>query len=141
VIGMGVAPWLHSLNTAIREFARVLRPGGYLILTADNRWRLNHVLDPLFFPPLRVPRRSVRTLLERLKLLKELTVPRPNRHSIKEFDACLAAAERTGLPCVSRAHRRPNYIQNRAAPNMRIVETPLLLVTLTKVVCTFRSFR
>jgi ubiquinone/menaquinone biosynthesis C-methylase UbiE len=50
VIGMGVAPWLHSLNTAIREFARVLRPGGYLILTADNRWRLNHVLDPLFFP-------------------------------------------------------------------------------------------
>lgn len=92
VIGMGVAPFLHSLNTAITECARVLRPGGYSIFTTDNRWRLNHMLDPVFFPPVRKPRRWVRTLLERFKVLQVFTGPRPNRHSIREFDACLAAA-------------------------------------------------
>lgn len=92
VIGMGVAPFLHSLNTAITECARVLRPGGYSIFTTDNRWRLNHVLDPVFFPGVRKPRRWVRTQLERFKVLKVLTGPRANSHSIREFDACLAAA-------------------------------------------------
>lgn len=92
VIGMGVAPFLHSLNAAITECARVLRPGGYSIFTTDNRWRLNHLLDPVFFPPVRKPRRWVRSLLERLKVLQVFTGPRPNRHSIREFDACLAAA-------------------------------------------------
>ena len=92
VIGMGVAPFLHSLNTAITECARVLRPGGYSIFTTDNRWRLNHVLDPVFFPAVRKPRRWMRKLLERLKVLKVLTGPRANSHSIREFDACLAAA-------------------------------------------------
>jgi 2-polyprenyl-3-methyl-5-hydroxy-6-metoxy-1,4-benzoquinol methylase len=92
VIGMGVAPFLHSLNTAITECARVLRPGGYSIFTTDNRWRLNHMLDPVFFPPLRKPRRWVRTRLERFKVLKVLTGPRANSHSIREFDAWLAAA-------------------------------------------------
>ena len=92
VIGMGVAPWLHSLNIAITECARVLRPGGYSIFTTDNRWRLNHVLDPVFFPPLRNARRRVRTLLERFKVLRVPTGPRPNKHSIRGFDACLAAA-------------------------------------------------
>ena len=92
VIGMGVAPFLHSLNTAITECARVLRPGGYSIFTTDNRWRLNHVLDPVFFPPVRKPRRWVRTLLERFKVLQALTGPRANSHSIRMFDACVAAA-------------------------------------------------
>lgn len=92
VIGMGVAPWLHSLNTAIRECARVLRPGGYLIFTTDNRWRLNDVVDPLFFPPLRVPRLKLRLLLERLRILKPREEPRSNKHSIKQFDGYLAAA-------------------------------------------------
>jgi len=92
VIGMGVAPFLHSLNTAITECTRVLRPGGYSIFTTDNRWRLNHVLDPVFFPPVRKPRRWVRTLLERFKVLQALTGPRANSHSIRMFDACLAAA-------------------------------------------------
>jgi len=92
VIGMGVAPFLHSLNTAITECARVLRPGGYSIFTTDNRWRLNNVLDPVFFPPVRKPRRWVRKRLERFKVLQALAGPRAKSHSIGEFDAWLAAA-------------------------------------------------
>ena len=46
VIAVGVIPWLHSPDEAVKEMARVLRPGGQLILTADNRARLTSFTDP-----------------------------------------------------------------------------------------------
>ena len=55
----GVIPWLHSPGTAVDEMARVLRPGGNLVLTADNRVRLVCLTDPRSMPglaPLRLAR-------------------------------------------------------------------------------------
>ena len=46
VVAVGVIPWLHSPGGAVREMARVLRPGGTLVLTADNRARLVSFTDP-----------------------------------------------------------------------------------------------
>lgn len=46
VLAMGVLPWLSSLDEPMREMARVVEPGGYLIVTIDNRLRLNHILHP-----------------------------------------------------------------------------------------------
>ena len=88
---IGVAPWLHSLDQAVREVTRVLRPGGYLITTADNWSRLNHWLDPRYFPPFGPVRRGVRGVLERLTLRKHKGAS-ARLHPIREFDACLAAA-------------------------------------------------
>jgi ubiquinone/menaquinone biosynthesis C-methylase UbiE len=45
-IAMGVLPFVEPLDRAVAEMARVLKPGGYLLVNTDNRWRLNHVLDP-----------------------------------------------------------------------------------------------
>jgi SAM-dependent methyltransferase len=50
VIGLGVLPWLHSPERAIEELARVLEPGGHLIVTADNRLRLNWLVEPAESP-------------------------------------------------------------------------------------------
>ncbi len=50
VIAMGVLPWIHSPEIAVREMGRVVKPGGAVIVTADNRWRLNNILDPRFNP-------------------------------------------------------------------------------------------
>jgi SAM-dependent methyltransferase len=50
-------PWSHSPARAIAELTRVLEPGGYLIVTWDNRARLNALLDPALTPMLRWPRR------------------------------------------------------------------------------------
>jgi len=91
VLKIGVAPWLHSLDKAVREVTRVLRPGGYLITTADNWWRLNYWLDPRYFPPLGPVRKGVRSVLERLALRKPSGAS-ASLHSIREFDASLAAA-------------------------------------------------
>jgi len=57
VIAIGVIPWLHSEFVALQEMQRVLKPGGHLLITADNNARLNRIMDPLSSPlsaPLRV---------------------------------------------------------------------------------------
>jgi ubiquinone/menaquinone biosynthesis C-methylase UbiE len=58
VIGLGVLPWLHSPELAIRELARVLVPDAHAIVTADNRLRLNMLLEPAE-NPLVVPLKRV----------------------------------------------------------------------------------
>jgi ubiquinone/menaquinone biosynthesis C-methylase UbiE len=46
IVAVGVIPWLHSPDAAVAEMARVLRAGGQLIVTADNRARLSSFTDP-----------------------------------------------------------------------------------------------
>jgi SAM-dependent methyltransferase len=46
VVAVGVIPWLHSPGDAVAEMARVLRAGGRLVVTADNRLRLSTFTDP-----------------------------------------------------------------------------------------------
>jgi SAM-dependent methyltransferase len=61
VIAIGVIPWLHSERLALQEMQRVLKPGGYLLVTADNNARLDRILDPLISPlsaPLRLAAKS-----------------------------------------------------------------------------------
>jgi ubiquinone/menaquinone biosynthesis C-methylase UbiE len=63
VVAVGVMPWLHSPGDAVREMARVLRPGGEIVLTADNRARLASFTDPramLALSPLKRARMALR---------------------------------------------------------------------------------
>jgi SAM-dependent methyltransferase len=63
VVALGVLPWLHSPDAAIRELARVLAPGGHAIVTADNRLRLNLLVEPRESPvlaPLKLLRQALR---------------------------------------------------------------------------------
>jgi SAM-dependent methyltransferase len=64
VIAIGVVPWLHSERIALQEMQRVLKPGGHLLVTADNNARLNRILDPqscpLFGPVRTVAKRFLR---------------------------------------------------------------------------------
>src|SRR5439155_1084647 len=63
VLAIGVIPYLHSPKKALAEIARVIRPGGFLLVTAGNRSRLNHALDPWLCPALQPAKKVVRTIL------------------------------------------------------------------------------
>src|SRR5439155_24113789 len=63
VVALGVVPWLYSPALALREMARVLQPGGLLIVTTDNRLRLTQLLDPRLTPALAGARRTVRRVM------------------------------------------------------------------------------
>jgi 2-polyprenyl-3-methyl-5-hydroxy-6-metoxy-1,4-benzoquinol methylase len=68
VLAIGVIPWLERAEPAMQEMARLTRPDGHVILTADNRARLTNYLDPWQLPALRPLKRHVKILLERTKL-------------------------------------------------------------------------
>jgi ubiquinone/menaquinone biosynthesis C-methylase UbiE len=90
VLAIGVIPWLHSTYGAIQELARVTKPGGYIIVNADNRWRLNEFLDPAR-NPLHAPiRRMVRNI--GIRLGRKPSTPPTQRHSPMQFDCLISKA-------------------------------------------------
>ncbi len=71
VFALGVIPWLEQPELAMQEMARVTRPGGYVILTADNRMRLINLVDPWLNPLLLPLKRRVKEALYRTGLRRQ----------------------------------------------------------------------
>jgi ubiquinone/menaquinone biosynthesis C-methylase UbiE len=90
VLSIGVIPWLKSPAAAIAEVSRVLQSGGYLLFTADNRWRLSLWLDPLKSPALEPARRAVKKLLGYSNQPGSEDQACSHLHSIQEVDVFLA---------------------------------------------------
>ena len=93
VIALGLVPWLPHPTLALAEMRRVLRPGGHLVISADNRYRLTYLLDPTRLWPCVWTWRALRKMLR-------LRVGKPaETHSTREFNLWLDAA---GLEVVRR---------------------------------------
>lgn len=91
VIAIGVIPWLERPDLAIHEMARVTKPTGHVLITADNQLGLTYLLDPWYTVALRPLRRLVKGVLKKLKLfLASLEVPGAVFHSPRFIDALLA---------------------------------------------------
>jgi SAM-dependent methyltransferase len=87
-VALGVLPWLQSFDGPVGEMARVLRGGGYLIVTADNRWRMHELLDPFAWLS-----RAKHGLTHSLGGRRERPPAPPcRRSSIRETDALLQRA-------------------------------------------------
>jgi len=86
---IGVADWLIHLDTPMREIARVLQPGGYLIANSNNCWALQHVLDPLANPLLEPLKRPVFALIA---WLRRYARPRGCPRSTRQFERAIAEA-------------------------------------------------
>lgn len=85
VIAIGVIPWLHSERLALQEMQRVLKPGGSLLVTADNNIRLNRILDPRSSPLTAWLRLAAKRLLRLFGLWSPGAGFQPKRHSPREF--------------------------------------------------------
>ena len=97
VIAIGVIPWLHSERLALREMQRVLKPDGYLLVTADNNARLNRILDPLSSPLLIPLRLAAKRFLRLWGLWCPNSAFQPKRHSPRQFDRFIGDC---GFKCV-----------------------------------------
>ncbi len=93
VVALGVISWLAKPELAIREMARVSRPGGYVFLTDGNRAALHLLLDPWSNPFLAPLRRGVKAILERLRLLRPSPKPMMGAvRALRFIDKALAGA-------------------------------------------------
>jgi ubiquinone/menaquinone biosynthesis C-methylase UbiE len=100
VVALGVVPWLRSAPLAVTEMARVLRPGGYLVLNADNPGRLALRLDPRHNPALAPARLAARSLLHSTGMQRPSGPAAVAARRRAEFDAVLRDA---GLELLKRS--------------------------------------
>jgi ubiquinone/menaquinone biosynthesis C-methylase UbiE len=89
-LAIGVLPWLQSIDKAMKEMCRVLQPGGYAIMTVDNRWGLRQFVEPFTNPLLRSTKELTKGFLRpfrrrRMGALNYTT-------SIAKCDSCLCGA-------------------------------------------------
>jgi ubiquinone/menaquinone biosynthesis C-methylase UbiE len=93
VLAIGVMPYLHSPEKALTEMTRVLKPGGFLVITAGNRWRLNNLLDPWLCPPLQPARRFAAKVLRKVRKPRAESFHPPLRFdSSRKFNKWLSTA-------------------------------------------------
>ena len=92
VVALGVLPFLHTPGLALREVARVLAPGGYALLTSDNRYRLDHVFDPRYTPPLLPFKRLAKAIVRALVRNPHLARTPWHLFSFRQVDRLLADA-------------------------------------------------
>jgi SAM-dependent methyltransferase len=84
VLAVGVTEWLPALRQPVMEMARVLKPGGFAVVSTDNRWTLHTLIDPLLNPILTPAKRKLLSLLYRAGL--GTSCARPRTYSMREFD-------------------------------------------------------
>jgi ubiquinone/menaquinone biosynthesis C-methylase UbiE len=93
VVALGVVPWLRSAPLAVAEMTRVLRPGGHLLVNADNSHRLTLLLDPRHSPALTSARLAAKGLLRSAGVRKPRDMQaRVTAHHLADFDKILKAA-------------------------------------------------
>jgi 2-polyprenyl-3-methyl-5-hydroxy-6-metoxy-1,4-benzoquinol methylase len=80
IVALGVVAWLHDLRRGLAEIARVLTPGGYVVLSVNNRYQMPVLLDVASVLRWRVQG------LERTGLHDSQRVARLHSYSIKEFN-------------------------------------------------------
>lgn len=84
LVVVGVTEWMPSLADLLSELARVLKPGGHIVIASDNRWGLHLVIDPLANPLLAPFRRLLRAALGQFGHRRP--TPPTYAYSTKTFD-------------------------------------------------------
>lgn len=65
VVALGLLPWVHAPHRALSEIARVLAPGGHVVLSCDSTAAIQSWVDPRLVPPTARAKRALFRLLGR----------------------------------------------------------------------------
>lgn len=90
VIALGVVPWLQNPAAGLAEMARVVAPGGAVVVNCDNRDRLPVLVDPRYSPAIARLRTARRRSARPSR--PDLAGPDAVRHTTREFEAALRRA-------------------------------------------------
>jgi len=101
VLAIGVLPWVPSMPDVLREMVRVTAPGGHLVVSVDNRWRLHHVLDPVLNPAVTPLRIRLGDGLRAFGLRRSRAQPRSHTCSAREVRQLLEQAGLRVRRCTS----------------------------------------
>ena len=96
-VAVGLLPWVGDAQRSLCETVRLVKPGGYVLLTTDNRYGISRVLDPAWHPRARA---AIRRIRRRLGQSPRRWDPGPVSHSWSQTNSLLAAQ---GLRVVRRA--------------------------------------
>lgn len=123
IIALGVLPWLPSIKAPLDEMARVLKPGGYLIASVDNRWGLHRFFEPLMNPLLQPVKEVAKSMLRRSGQRGSVQhVPRTYSHSVLECDSQLDAAGLKKLDGISLGFGPFTFFRHQVLPrSMRLI--------------------
>lgn len=116
VVALGLLPWLHDPAAAVAELARVLAPGGTIILTADNRRRLNRFIEPREHPLLEPLRQARRRRRQSAGWVPDSA--QSYRHEADDVDALLAAAAVTVVRRTTVGYGPFTILGRRALPGL-----------------------
>jgi SAM-dependent methyltransferase len=134
VVGVGLLPWVDDLERALSTLASLVRRGGYVVVTADNRLRLTTFTDPLANPlltPLKLVRRRLKPPPQDARVRQDI----PRRLDARLRLAGLEPVERRMIgfgpftfwrrqlladrPSGVRLHRRLQRLADRRVPIIR----------------------
>jgi hypothetical protein len=130
--------------------ARVVKPNGFVLISSDNRFRLNHVIDP-WFTPLLAPCKQVARQVA-VKLGYALRGARNYYYSHATIKKLLAAAGLSIIRCVTlgfgpfslfgmpllpesasiKLHRRLQNLASRGTPMLRSMGAHHLVLASTR---------
>jgi ubiquinone/menaquinone biosynthesis C-methylase UbiE len=92
VVALGVVTWLHSPSKAMREMARVLKPGGWFIANCISDTALTRLIDPLDNSSLAPARKLAKRVLQRLGLRRPAEKrAREKTYQRREFDQLISS--------------------------------------------------
>ncbi|MEP7334208.1 MAG: methyltransferase domain-containing protein [Actinomycetota bacterium] len=86
VVALGLLPWVHTPARALAELARVLAPGGHVVLSCDSAAALQSWLDPRLVPATSGTKRAL------YRLLGRTAPPWPRTYSRRELRRLLGSA-------------------------------------------------
>lgn len=117
VVALGVLPWLHSPDRAVQEMARVLRPGGFMIFSADNWAGLDQLVDPFRNPFLTPLKRAAKHALVRVGAKRDEAFAQPHTLRRSHVDRILTEAQLTRIDSTTCGFGPFSIFKKRVVPN------------------------